>query len=123
MADEKDKAKSKFVVNLLNDYVSMGVFFVLALLSLTGDFGRKINSKLVWHENYDSWKELNQIPCYAYKAPYKDLTFENKIIIVDNITDIAPGTFEAKYDGKTYHDFDEWASAQAVNVTAILVKC
>ena len=119
MADEKDKAKSKFIMNLLNDYFSMGVFWVLAVLSMTGNFGRKINSKLVWHENYDSWKELNQIPCYAYK----DSIWVDKIIIVDNISDIAPGTFEREYDGKTYHDFNEWASAQAVNVTAILMKC
>ena len=49
---------------------------------------------------------------------------EQKIIIVDNIDEIAPGVFKREFNGTEYTDFDEWAAAKgAVNVTESLWKC
>ena len=56
---------SKFVGDLINDVINMFVFFILSVLTFAGKFGRNVTTKLGWADNFDSWKDLNQIPCYA----------------------------------------------------------
>ena len=104
---------------MINDYASMIALFIMSLSILAGWFGRDVTTYLDWEKDYDEWKEAKQIPCYALNNPSAD--DKRRIIVIDNIDDISPENFKRTYDNKEYTNFDEWAQAQAVNVTEKLL--
>lgn len=53
-SEEKPKdPMSKFIGDLINDVINMFVFFILSVLTFTGNFGRIVTTKLGWADNFD----------------------------------------------------------------------